>query len=64
MHPCVVMCMAVFVPLLCLHRSLRSVVPVALVVNWPVRAEPAPWSIESFAGGSYWLSLLIVLVVE
>ena len=41
------MCVAVFVPLLCLHRSLRSVVSVALVVNWPVGAELAPWRLIS-----------------
>ena len=57
------MCVVVFVPLLHLHRSLQSVVSVVLVVNWPVGVELAPWRIESFAGGSYQLSLLVVLVV-
>ena len=43
----------------CVESGFRPVhiVLVVLVMNWPVRAELAPWRIESFAGGSYWLSL-------
>ena len=52
--------MAVFVPLLRLHGSVRPVMPIALVANWSVGADPAPCIIESFTGGSYWLSPLVV----
>ena len=47
-----------FVPLFCLHGSLRPVTPIALVANWSVGAEPAPCIIESFTGGSHWSSPL------
>ena len=63
-HPCVVIYKAAFVLFLCLNRSLWSVVLLALVVNWPVRADPAPWSIESFTSGSYLSPLLVILAVK
>ena len=57
---CEAVFVAVFVPLLHLHGSLRPVMPIALVVNWSVGADPAPCIIKSFKGGSYWLSPSVV----
>ena len=53
---CGAVLVAIFAPLLHLHGSLRPVMPVTLVVNWSVGADPAPCIIESFMGGSYWSS--------
>ena len=46
------MCVVAFVLLLFLHASLRPVALVVLVGNCAPVAVPAPWTIESFAGGS------------
>ena len=47
------MCVTAVVLLLFLHASLPPVALVALVVNCPPGAVPAPWVIESFTGGLY-----------
>ena len=47
------MCVDALALLLFLHASLRPVALVALVVNCPPGVVPAPWIIESFAGGLY-----------
>ena len=48
-----VVCVDALAPLLSLHASLQPVALVALVMNCPPEVTPAPWIIESFAGGSY-----------
>ena len=47
-----VVCVDALALLLSLHALLQ---PVVLVMNCPPEVTPAPWIIESFAGGSYQL---------